>query len=916
MGLRDSFDLWIPPGKKETASGEIRGRCPKCNHNNAEYNFKKGVWNCFNCEGGGSVLRLARELGLISNVRNINTSRKSTSELTEENVEDWHQRLLESKGALDRFQKKRGLSLATIKQFQIGYQSPRFTVPIRDENDVLINVRKYITAQPNPQWGAKWINLTGGESLSLFPLSQLENDDILIVEGELDALICIQHGIPTVSSTGGAGRWNAVWNPLFIGKNVSVYPDNDEAGIASARKVGKEVLRYANSVRLLDPLIDKPKGDITDWFMEAGGTATKLRTYIATVPMEVASDQLENSEPVLVSFQKAMRDGRLAGKPIMFDSQIVGMSSKGYYIPTKIDLNCDMAYKPEVCRRCTMIECSGERSYEIKENNIELIRRLIDIPEPKLAENIRFFLKIQKCPNLDFMVSEEKLDFEDLRIRATLEADDKDNRTFSIYSGRIDEENINSKVRITGTSSVIPRDSSRKFFAWNVEPLATPIDEFEVTPEIKNELKIFQPKEDQTVLQKCREISIDLINNVTHIFGRERMHMAMELVWHSALAFNFNNKPIGHGWLQLLIVGDTRTGKSETAKGLAKHFQIGEPVGCETTSLPGLIGAAQPVNRGEDWIVSWGKLPLLDKTLVILDELGGLSIEAIGSLSQIRTDGVAEINKAAYGKVNARVRLIAMGNARIDGLYTGIDKIENLIGKPEDISRFDLAMSVNEGDVPFRQMNKMVRKTKQIYTSDLCHNLILWIWSRKSNQIVFTPEAQREIIKGGYQLSSEFEPSPPLIISSDVREKIARIAVAFAGRTFSCDRTGEKIVVEIAHVEAAIDFIFELYSYPNFGYLEKSQMEIHRRTIAKLNKDKVRRYLNDKNQLRLLDFLLQNMSGFMPDDLWKTGAIFQDTASEYLAGLKKLGMIRKEKNLMILEKELIEVLRELRGFDE
>jgi hypothetical protein len=78
-------------------------------------------------------------------------------------------------------------------------------------------------------------------------------------------------------------------------------------------------------------------------------------------------------------------------------------------------------------------------------------------------------------------------------------------------------------------------------------------------------------------------------------------------------------------------------------------------------------------------------------------------------MSSVRSSGVAELTKIQQERTWARTRIIWMSNPR-DGKMSdktyGVQQIQPLIGNPEDIARFDLAMSVQAGDVAAEEINK------------------------------------------------------------------------------------------------------------------------------------------------------------------------------------------------------------------
>jgi putative DNA primase/helicase len=89
--------------------------------------------------------------------------------------------------------------------------------------------------------GSSWI---GGEGcmqgVKLVPYRLPEWKDsksICIVEGEKDADRLWSLGIPSTCNPGGAGKRRPEFNSLFAGKEVVIFPDNDEPGNRHARDV-------------------------------------------------------------------------------------------------------------------------------------------------------------------------------------------------------------------------------------------------------------------------------------------------------------------------------------------------------------------------------------------------------------------------------------------------------------------------------------------------------------------------------------------------------------------------------------------------------------------------------------------------------------------------------------------------------
>jgi hypothetical protein len=163
----------------------------------------------------------------------------------------------------------------------------------RAENgDLLFRVKRYRT-QTGKTFvqerfdGSRWI---GGEGcmqgVKLVPYRLPEWKDsksICIVEGEKDADHLWALGIPATCNPGGAGKWRAEFNSLFAGKEVVIFPDNDEPGDHHARDVARNLLPVANRVKIVILPGLPNKGDVSDW-IQAGGTCDELFRLIQQAP--------------------------------------------------------------------------------------------------------------------------------------------------------------------------------------------------------------------------------------------------------------------------------------------------------------------------------------------------------------------------------------------------------------------------------------------------------------------------------------------------------------------------------------------------------------------------------------------------------------------------------------------------------
>ena len=293
------------------------------------------------------------------------------------------------------------------------------------------------------------------------------------------------------------------------------------------------------------------------------------------------------------------------------------------------------------------------------------------------------------------------------------------------------------------------------------------------------------------------------------------------------MLFNFDGK-LTKGWVESLITGDSSQGKSETIIRLMKHYGVGERIECKNATVAGLLGGLQQVSSGNRWFVTWGVIPTHDKRLVILEEIKGTSTDVIGKLTDMRSSGVAEIPKIEKRRTHARTRLIMVSNPRSDmplSAYNfGIEAVRELIGGLEDIRRFDVVLLTSAEQIPVDTLNKLQRyrpKVKHPHTDKLCHSLILWAWTRDSEQVLFTPEATDLILSEATRLCSIFTEIIPIVDRGSMRFKISRLAIALACRTFS-EQDLHAVIVRECHVKYVTKFLEETYSKNIFGYKDFS----------------------------------------------------------------------------------------------
>jgi hypothetical protein len=811
--------------------------------------------------------------------------------------------------ALDWMAGYRGLQPEILSRYQIGWDVDRsvYTIPVYDADDELVVLRRY---NPRPKgdrrkmWGVKGMNHP-----ELFPLNQLVADPIIICGGEWDALATIQAGFPAITRTAAERVWNNEWSKLFTGKKVYLCHDADSTGRQANRRVARALDKICDvHVINLPYKIEKKHGkDLSDFFLDFAPEDFEglIETSVPALKQRPEHEGADDPETITVldSF-----DSRRVGDPVKLYVTIKGKREPGYSVPRKATLSCTQDAGKQ-CQFCPMLAADGAAVVTIEPDNPAVLE-LIDAQTPQVIETVRHIYGAQKCNRLEVEPIEHQA-VETLYARPSIEhvsgnlGDYKNMKLISV--GRHNTP-PNNTVEAMGALYPNPRSQANEFLAWEINPLATTVDHFDMTDEIMTELRRFQPSARQRPLAKMVEISRELSRNVTKIYGRPEMHVMMDLVWHSAISFWFRDEEVIRGWLDALVLGDTRTGKSEAAHRLARHYSAGEVINCEAASLAGVIGGLQQYGSGREWAVSWGAIPINDRRLVVLDEVSGLSPEAISQMSDVRSSGTAKLTKIMQEVTLARTRLLWLSNPRNSRMadYTfGVQALAPLIGNAEDIARFDLVCAVAVGDVPAEEINRSHTVDDPRYDENACRQLVRWAWSRTSDDIIWAPGAEQSVYDAALDMGRRYVENPPLIQAANARVKISRVAVAMALRLFSTN-DGETVVVTKEHVKDAVAFMDRIYGMPTLGYLTKSSDQITSVNRAQHNQKDTLKFLREH---RGLISFLRGSNSFRRQDVEEVLNMSREEANSVVNALWDFKMIRKEKGDIKVEPTLHDLLR-------
>lgn len=858
---REFFEMYFGPLPATDTQGEVCISNPFRHDPNPSLhvNLDTGQYNDFGSDLRGDAIGLYTEM----HDSDYSTARKMLDDylagkglkvkpIPEDLIEDWHSELMSNIPVRAYLTKDRGIPVSTLKRYKIGWDGERYTIPIYNAYGICVNVRRYSN---NAEGRMKMLPYKEGYGANkLYPLSVLfANETVILHEGEWDTLLQLSKGFPALTNTAGAGSFNKSWVELFRDKIVYICYDVDEAGKAGAIKVAGILHQVAKAVYIITlPLSgDKGDNDVSDYYMKHSMDKDEFQALMDSAPkFEPAEDAVPDAKIAQKVSLIEARKSNYKHKRVEFDVQVIGKDTAPYNVPKKGTFKCGaVGINEKVCAGCGICSAGGELEVDLPlgPDSLELIKA----SKSTLTSFLRSVANIPaKCRNYTFE-EQRSVNIEEILIAPEIpefHSWDGETSEYLVQTAYFAASQIesNRSYRMSGVMTPDPWQQHVTFVLDKAEPLQDTIESFKMNSEVYQKLQIFQADD---VQKKFDEIHKDFEANVTHIVGRSDLLTGIDLVYHSVLGFTFQGIPIQKGWLEFLCIGDTRTGKSETTEAMLRHYQLGEMSVAENTSYAGLVGGLQQTGD-KRWFLTWGKLPLNDGRLFVIDEASGLSLDDIAKMSGIRSSGIAEITKIQTERTTSRTRLIWLSNPRSGSAMStyshGIQTVPELIGKAEDISRFDYVVSASKDEVPIEEINRIIDPSelpKHKYTSDLSKLLILWAWSRKPEDVVFEEEAVSRILEYAIEMGQVYSSRIPLVEGANQRIKLARLAVATAARVFSTDAVGEKVIVKACHVDFAYNFLEEIYTKPSLNYKGFSAGEYLDAQAAIKNKEIVLNYL-------------------------------------------------------------------------
>ena len=901
---------------------EIKAECPfkelheaqTDNNPSLTVNLAKGVYYCNSCHSKGNIHTMYKHLYGLSNeeawfqlgdalkIPRPDGTKPARPDIEVGLVQEYHKRLMSLTGPIrDMLRERRGLTDETIRRFQLGWDGERITIPIYDEFNTLVNFRRYKWNSNDDQWKVlnyvDEYNNSYGE-VRIFGVDEVVDptvEYIVWAEGELDRICAEQHGFHAACATSGAGTWKPEWTRLFRNKKrVYLAQDNDEAGRIATQKLCEKLYRVVDVYVINWPDDFPNKGDITDFFTKCHQTTQDFQALLDNAtqyvdPSMVDERVADESEAQEIHLSDSS-DANFYGKRLRIPVMVSGKDSTPYICPKSVKVTCGDAADSDNkrCQKCMLAEHAGEMTKTLSSFDKDVLKLIKCTEKQQQAVLLEMLGVNARCDRCRLEIS-EYMNLEELRLIPKAEANFgfAKEHEYVVRTGYYIGNNLKTNKRYTMVGYMYPEPTTQ--YATYIFDKAYPekdlISDFELNEEALGYLNLFKCAPGQSVRSKFNEIHRDLERNVTFIWERRNVAFAVDLIYHTVLNFYFQEQYVKRGWGELLIIGDSGQAKTTIVERLMHHYRLGEIHSGESSRRTGLVYNMQQNNKR--WFLVWGAFPLNDGGLLTIDELSGLDEDDLAVMSDVRSSGIAKATGVITAETTSRTRAIYISNPRngrqLNSETYGVNAVLKLMGKAEDVRRLDIAMSVASGDVDPALVNRPLKdipEVPHVYTSDACNTRVLWAWSRKPEDVIFTDDATQRILECATTMGAKYSSRVPIVEAADQRMKIARLSVAAACCVFSSDETGEKVIVTPEHVDFVVQFMEELYCTKSFGYDRLSEQDKTTSDTSDTNIGKLRALfltlpLTDANEMAKILYqlpyfsraTLEDYTGLSKDDL-------------------------------------------------
>lgn len=646
-------------------------------------------------------------------------------------------------------------------------------------------------------------------------------DDVsptIICEGEKDMVMARNAGYNAIS-LGGCNNIPTIMLECFRDRIVYIVYDNDAPGKMGAIKLASALFAVTKHVYIcnIGEYVTENKEDVTDFFVKYKFGVDEFDEMLNKAKL---FDTTENEHFIKSTYPEVSLNEASTehlGKIVRTNVQVMATYEDQYSVPSYASfLKEQVGNKDENNRKH-----KGDVEYwSLQKNNFEDVLILTDnnLKKYQINDNLKSLVGWGNEDYVKVVTSNPKTIFKACVADCTesIMAKEIKRTEFTCYTDIKLEAGKNYQI----IYKVVPhpyKGQQQVLIVLDVKESGDVVTSFEITSEAIKDLQEFQTYKFKELAEKQKAyIKFDVDTRLLEF---------IDLWYHTPKEFNFGFMKNIKGYLDGLIITESRVGKSSTAQALSKIYGLGSiaSLAGSAATPAGLIGGS--VKAGSSSQIRPGLIPRQHNKAIVFEELAKAKYSLMPELTDIRSSGLVRINRSTGDlTLPASVRILFLTNPKSDeeGLIrpiisypNGIEIIKPLVPSVEDIARFDFIYIL--GDNP-AEINPMW--TPPIgFTEKQLQTRIRWVWSRKCDQIIISKENQQYIVDKSKELNDKYLCSVKLF-STETWKKVARLAIAVAGYMVNTDPTFENIIVEQKHIDIACVLLESIYNNPIFKLKE------------------------------------------------------------------------------------------------
>lgn len=791
----------------ERREGQLYAHCPFHRDDTPSFtvNEETDEWYCHSCNKGGAETEFVALIFDVSknvarHAMNYFIAKGKWPFPTDDEIQTANQDLKNS--SLDmRVLHEFGITDEVIEKYNLGLENSRITIPVYSRTGYCVNIRKYLPPHKRDGKGAqnaKCINLKNLGAVRYFPYSSFvaDTDDIYIVEGEKDCLVALSQGLNAVTSTGGS---TIPTDELILFKNKNVYLmlDTDAVGQKNTKLYAQLLEHIAKTVFV----VTLPCKDFTDYFTETRNADVSQFTQLYKERVEETAIATE------MTLVKSEFTENLNTWVTLRNMSIVGTESKTYTIPSKLRVTCRNTKCTKTCPLAM-----GLGNPQLTELPVEP-RQVVQFTDAPDAAQDNYLRKMFGCKSVISesveMINVQKVLFQESASFIEGMDDATAEPRYGLFMYTDFRLQATAKYNFEACRVTDPKTQKNYYVIRSAENVNATLPVYDDA--------VFQKFRDATSASSCAK---DLMQKYydewmacLSIEGRLDMFGSMLLTYASVTEIPWNFGII-KGWLDTMVIGDTRTGKSQMAQRFIKNLGMGGYINGENSRATGVIGGVQKIS--DAWMVTWGAIPMNDKGLLVIDEASGLEIEDVKNLSSTRSSGAVTLNKIVKGEARARTRLIWISNPRsgrnVDEFYwKGFGAFQEYIPVVEDQARYDLVLTAAREDLDILEGIDATSMPQFEYWRGLFNT----IWNLPAENINFSGGFKKHMTEVCKQLNTEYG-GGPLVIGVSVHEKMLRLSCAMA---VLCGELHDGVLqVSEKHIDWADEWLRYTLEKPSLAY--------------------------------------------------------------------------------------------------